>query len=80
MLITDLIKSDGNGRSGKPCYNFSISYQIANFPSPIPGCNASSPLFSDLFLPSSPRDLPSTNSYNAVSSVSINFSFSSKVF
>ena len=50
-----LIYSGKTDRSGKLCYNFSISNdrtQMVNFPTEIPDCDFHSPALLDLFLSS----------------------------
>ena len=50
-----LTYSGKTDRSGKLCYNFSISNdltQMVNFPTQIPGCDFHSPALLDLFLSS----------------------------
>ena len=82
-----LTYSGGTDRSGKPCYDFSISNdltQIVNFPNQIPYCDSHSPALLDLFI-SSDASICSTiafpplgNSDHVVVSVSIDFPINSK--
>ena len=82
-----LTYSGGTDRSGKLCYNFSISNdltQMVNFPTWIPDCDSDSPAFLDFFL-SYDASICSTMSFpplwnydHCFASVSIYFSSCSK--
>ena len=82
-----LTYSDGTGRPGELCYNFSISNdltQIVNFPTRISDCDSHSPALFGLFLSSDASICftiafhPLRNSDHVVVSVSIDFPISSK--
>ena len=78
--------SGGTDRSGKLCYNFSISNdltQLVNLPTRIPDCYSYSPALSDLFLTSnvsicSTKVFFSLGNSGHVVSVSIDFPSNSK--